>query len=230
LDGCSNPVTENGPRERIVVPNPNEPRINPETKSVANAVVFLRGVDRAAARPWDHPPVRVLQRDWRFHVLQGKRDSPVGFVRQGDEIEMESADPCFHALHGEGAAWFSLTFPHPHEPLRRALGHPGLVELTSAAGYYWMRAYLFVDHHPYYALTDSEGQFIVSQVPAGDYELVCWIPSWMEKRHERDPESSLLIRLSFRAPLEISRRIAVLAGRATQAAFEVSPEHFNVNK
>jgi hypothetical protein len=227
LDGCSNPVTENGPRERVVVPNPNEPRINPKTKSVANAVVFLRGVDPAAARQWDHPPVRVLQREYRFHVLQGPSDSSVGFVRAGDEIEMESADPSFHALHAEGAAWFSLTFPDPHEPLRRALTRPGLVELTSAAGYYWMRAYLFVDQHPYYARTDAEGQFILDGVPAGNYELVCWMPSWQEKRHERDPESSLFVRLSFHAPMEISRRISVHAGTTTQAGFEVLPELFN---
>jgi hypothetical protein len=226
LDGCSNPLTENGPRERVVVPNPNEPRIDPKTKSVANAVVFLRGVDPAAAREWDHPPVRVLARDHRFHVLQGSSDSSVGFVRAGDEIEMDSADSCFHALHAEGAAWFSLTFPDPHEPLRRALTRPGLVELTSAAGYYWMRAYLFVDHHPYYARTDAEGQFILDRIPAGDYDLVCWMPSWQEKRHERDPESSLLVRLSFRAPMEISRPVAIHPGTTTQAAFEVSPELF----
>jgi hypothetical protein len=227
LDGCSNPVTENGPRERVVVPNPNEPRIDPKTKRVANAVVFLRGVDPAVARQWDHPPVRVLQRQYRFHVLQGTSDSSVGFVRAGDEIEMESADGCLHAIHAEGAAWFSLTFPDPHEPLRRALKHPGLVELTSAAGYYWMRAYVFVDQHPYYALTDAEGQFLIDQIPAGDYELVCWMPSWQEKRHERDPESSLYVRLSFRAPIEISHPVTVHAGTTTQAAFQVSPELFN---
>ena len=227
LDGCSNPIIENGPRQRVVVPNPNEPRINPTTKSVASAVVFLRGVDAAAARQWDHPPVRVLQRDYRFHVLQGTSNSSVGFVRQGDEIEMESADPWFHAIHADGAAWFSLTFPDPHEPLRRALAHRGLVELTSAAGYYWMRAYVFVDNHPYYALTDSDGQFRMNHVPAGEYELVCWMPNWQEESHERDPESSLIIRLSFRPPVEISRRIAVHAGTTTQAAFQVPPEQFN---
>jgi hypothetical protein len=227
LDGCSNPVTENGPRERIVVPNPNAPHINPKTKSVANAVVFLRGVDRGAAREWDHPPVRVLPRDYRFHVLQGSNDSSIGFVRAGDEIEMESADACFHALHAEGAAWFSLTFPDPHQPLRRALTRPGLLELTSAAGYYWMRAYLFVDHHPYYALTNADGQFILTGVPAGDYDLICWMPSWQEKRHERDPETSLYVRLTFRAPVELSRPTTVRAGTTARAAFDVSPELFN---
>jgi hypothetical protein len=227
LDGCSNPLTENGPRERVVVPNPNEPRIDPKSKGVANAVVFLRGVGPAAAREWDHPPVRVVQREHRFHVLQGPSDSSVGFVRAGDEIEMDSADPCFHALHAEGAAWFSLTFPDPHEPLRRALTRPGLVELTSAAGYYWMRAYLFVDHHPYSTRTDAEGRFTLDRVPAGDYDLVCWMPSWQEKRHERDPESSLYVRLVFRAPMEISRRATVHAGTTTRAAFELSPGLFN---
>ncbi len=227
LEGCSNPTRENGPRERVAAPHPNQPAIDPRTDGVANAVVFLRGVDPALAREWDHPPVRVRQQDYRFHALQGERESSVGFVRVGDEIEMDSADPFFHAIHAEGALWFSLTFPDAGQPLRRVLAHKGLVELTSAAGYFWMRAYLFVDDHPYYARSGTAGDFVLDRVPAGDYELVCWMPSWLERRHERDPETSLIIRLLFRPPVELRRPITVRRGATTHANFEFSSELFS---
>jgi hypothetical protein len=227
LEGCSNPTRENGPRERVVVPHPNRPAIDPETGGVASAVVFLRGVDPARSREWDHPPVRVRQQDYRFRVLQGQRESSVGFVRVGDKIEMDSADPFFHAIHAEGAFWFSLTFPDPGQPLRRALAHKGLVELTSAAGYFWMRAYLFVDDHAYYARSGTAGDFVLDTVPAGDYELVCWMPNWLEKRHERDPETSLIIRLFFRPPVELRRAVTVRSGETTYANFEFSSELFS---
>ena len=43
----------------------------------------------------------------------------------------------------------------------------GRFELTSAAGYYWQSADLFVCDHPYYAVSDGTGRFQFTQVPAG---------------------------------------------------------------
>lgn len=65
-----------------------------------------------------------------------------------------------------------------------------------------MRAYVFVDDHPYYTRTDREGRFTLEQVPPGQYEVVCWMPNWQEARHERDPESGLISRFFFRATVE----------------------------
>ena len=49
-------------KTRPVYANPNAPKIDKTTGGVAGAIVFLRGVDSKAARPWDHPPVRIEQR------------------------------------------------------------------------------------------------------------------------------------------------------------------------
>ena len=143
--------------DKLVRENPHAPRIDPMTKGVDNAVVFLRGVLPAESRPWDHPPVRVEQDDYRLHVRQGETDSPYGFVRRGELVEMVSRQNEFHSLQVRGAAFFTLAFPDPDQPRSRQLQNTGLVELTSGAGYYWMRAYLFVDEHPYYTPADSSG-------------------------------------------------------------------------
>src|SRR5262245_48053239 len=39
--------------------NPNRPQINPKSRAVANAVVFLRGIDAAIGKPWDLPAASV---------------------------------------------------------------------------------------------------------------------------------------------------------------------------
>src|SRR5439155_22822791 len=64
----ANPLAAEVLRKKQVWPNPNAPRIEEQTKGVADAVIFLRGVDVGHARPWDHPPVRVEQRACAFHV------------------------------------------------------------------------------------------------------------------------------------------------------------------
>jgi hypothetical protein len=204
---------------RLFRANPNAPVIDEDQRGVAGAVVLLRGVDSAKARPWDHPPVRVEQRDRRLHIVQGANDSNVGFVRVGDQIDMVSREARFHSLRASGAAFFTLAFPDPDQPLKRRLNKGGLVELSSGAGYYWMRGYLFVDEHPYYTRTDAQGRFELPQVPAGRYQLICWLPSWLKANHDRDPETGLISRLYFRAPVEQAREIDVARGSVTDAGF-----------
>ena len=121
------PLEENGPRSKRLEPNPNAPVIDPTTRGVANAVIFLRGVEPARSRPWDHAHVRVEQRDQQIHILQGADDSRIGFVRRGDTIDMVSRDPLFHALRAEGAAFFTLMFPDPDVPCSRRLTETGVV-------------------------------------------------------------------------------------------------------
>jgi hypothetical protein len=196
---------------------PNAPRIDKFTRALAGAVVTLRGLDAAKARPWDHPPATVELRDLQIVVIQGERKGRSGFVRRGEKVEMKSADLVHHNLRGRGAAFFSLPFPDPEKPLTRAFDAPGRVDLSSAAGYYWQSAELFVCEHPYYVVTDAEGRFRLPQVPAGKYELVAWHPSHTVVRTDRNPESGLPSRLHFAAPFESARAVEVVAGRAVMA-------------
>jgi hypothetical protein len=206
--------------------NPNAPQVDPRTRGVKDVAVFLRGVDPARARPWDHAPVSVELRGYHLHLRQGKQASRFGVVRQGDGVEMMSGDDGFYSLRARGAAFFTLSFPDPQRPLVRSLPHKGVVELSGGGGQFWMRAYLFVDDHPYHARTDTEGRFVLADVPDGAYELVCWLPSWRPERAERDPDSTLVARLAFRPPVEVVRRVAVRRRQAARADVAVSAGAF----
>jgi hypothetical protein len=202
-------------------PNPNLPTIDPASHGVAGAVVFLRGVDPTRARPWDLPNVCVEQRDCQIQIVQGAESTQVGFVRQGDEVELVSRDHWLHALHAGGSSFFTLMFPDPEQPLRRRLVHPGLVELSSNAGYFWMRGYLFVSEHPYCARTDREGRFSLHGVPSGSYRLTAWLPNWRVAKQERDPESGLVSRLIFELPIEVEIPVQVGAQDKTDLILEL---------
>src|SRR5579859_80617 len=99
-------------------PHPNAPDIDPKSRGVRGAVVYLDGVDASRSRPWDLAPVRVEIHDDRIAVVQGDAEpGSVGFVRRGDEIEMVSSDSAVHVLSARGAAFFGLAFPDPERPL-----------------------------------------------------------------------------------------------------------------
>lgn len=213
-------------RARQVRANPNAPVIDPHSRTMASAVIFLRGLAVDQSRPWHHPPVTVEQRAGQLTICQGDKESRFGIVRRGDTVSMLARDEFFYSLHAEGASFFTLVFPQPDQPRRRCLERNGVVELSSGSAYYWMRSYLFVDDHPYYTLTDATGNFCLDQVPPGRYDLVCWLPSWTKARHERDPETGVVCRHFFKPPVERVQPITVAARTTQEARFEISGEMF----
>ena len=47
-----------------------------------------------------------------------------------------------------------------------------------------MNAEMLVVEHPYYAVTDEAGRFELTNVPAGEYQLVAWHEGWGIARQE----------------------------------------------
>ena len=143
------------------------PRVHSENHGVADAVVFLRGIDPRRARPWEHAAVHIDFRERRLLIQQGPQPTSVGFVRRGDKVTTVSHDADYHALRGRGSAFFTLPLITPEQPAEVRLKETGVVELFDAAGYYWVHAHLFVAEHPYYARTDADGNFALGRCPRG---------------------------------------------------------------
>jgi hypothetical protein len=212
-------------------PNPNAPVIDQKTAGLAGAVVWLRTVDPAVARPWDLPPVRVEMKGQQFHVLQGGEDRRVGFVRSRDHIELVSRDPVMHAVQVRGfgrsgkSAFFTCMLPDRNAVVSRRVEGPEVVELASGAGYFWMRAYLFVSDHPYFAHTDRQGNFTLTNVPAGRYEIVAWHPDWHVSATERNPDSIRIQKVRFRPPLTSRTSVTVTTGQTASVELSLGIEH-----
>ena len=204
------------------------PRINPQGNGVVEAVLFLRRVDPTRSRPWDLPPLRVEMKDRLISVAQGEPALHItGFVRAGDSVQMVSHSPLLEMLRARGAAYFTLPFPEPERELSRPFSKPGSVELSSGAGNYWARSWIFATEHPYYSRTDADGRFSLEMVPEGSYELVCWMPNWKTERFERDPENLNVARLWFHPPLEKNLAVKVRRGATTEAEFVVRETDFS---
>jgi hypothetical protein len=217
-----NPLTDQPPPPPRDWPNPNAPRIDRASRGLSSAVVFLRGIDPRRARPWDLPAVRIELRNQRFHIAQGASDGHIGFVRTGDAVDVISRDARFHLVQARGAAFFARTLCAEGDVRPCRLEAPGVVELVSGCGYFWMRAYLFVADHPYHARCDAQGRFRLPQVPPGDYELVAWHPDWRVTRQERNPDNFRVQQVRYESPLEAVRRVAVRPGRPLDVAVELS--------
>jgi hypothetical protein len=204
-----------------IAPNPNAQQIDSKTRAVAGVVVSLRGIDPAASRPWDLPPVAVEIGKGTIAVIQGDRRGRVGFVRRGDSFSVSSNDGAYHVLRGRGDAFFSLALPTPDDPVKRTLNNPGRVELSSGTGLFSLRADLFVADHPYFTVTDSDGRFTLDRVPAGRVEVVAWHPGWEKARTERDPDTTLEVRMTYSPPLERVSPVTLAAGGKAEVGFSL---------
>ena len=194
----------------VTTPNPHAPHVASDNRGLAGVVVSLRGVGSVGT--WNHPPVRVEMSAEHIRVVQGDSPRPVGFVKRGDSVTMRSSTPGPLMLRARGAAFFTLAFPQPDQPLTRKFDQPGVVELSSGSGQFWAAADLFVCNHPYYAVTGPDGLFTLSDVPVGEYEVVAWKRNWHIATKERDPESGLVVRLKNAAPVEKRAVVSVRPG------------------
>jgi hypothetical protein len=164
--------------------------------------------------------VRVVVSEDRIEILQGDAGAGrVGFVRVGDEVEFESRDASLHVLSARGAAFFGLPLPDAGKPVRRRLSESSLVELSSGAGRYWHRAYLWVGSHSYFALSDDDGRFKLAGVPAGEYRLVAWLPNPDVAAIDRDPNTGMVLRYHYGEPLRCERPLRVEPGQTAEVDF-----------
>jgi hypothetical protein len=196
--------------------NPNAPRVDRRTAGLASAVVFLRGVDPQRAKPWDHPAAGVEVRDKRFQVRQGSGDRSIGVVQAGTAVNLVSRDEVLHVVQARGAAFFALALAEKGRTRARRLESPGVVELLSGSGYWWMRAYLIVLSHPYLAHLDDQGRFHLERVPPGEYDVVAWHPDWCVAQRERHPDLVRVQQVRFGPPLEVVRRVRVVTGQVSE--------------
>jgi len=144
---------------------------------VANTIVYLKNISNGKA--FDLPEARrfVDQRHCRYepHIL---------LVPQQTALQMKSSDATLHTLHMDGAASYNLPFPFPNQTISRDMNTAGLVNVKCNGGHVWMNAEIMVAPHPYFVVTDETGQFQLTDVPPGKYEVVAWHEGWAVKRQE----------------------------------------------
>jgi hypothetical protein len=144
---------------------------------VANTVVFLKEI--SAGKAMNLPAqLRFLdQRNCRYepHIL---------LVPSGEVLQMKSSDTTLHTVHMDGAASYNLPFPFPNQVISRQMATSGVVNMRCNGGHTWMNAEMFVVPHPYYAVTDESGRFELTDIPAGNYQLVAWHEGWNVARKE----------------------------------------------
>lgn len=97
-------------------------------------------------------------------------------VQAGQTIQMTNKDATLHNVRATAKAQkeFNLGMPIRGMKLKKQLGKPEVMVPFKCDVHPWMKAYAGVLPHPFYAVTDDDGNFKLSGLPAGEYTLEAW--------------------------------------------------------
>ena len=140
-----------------------------EKGGIQNVVVSLLRIPKGLPRKTDDKPIQIDQQKCIFipHVL---------LVPAGVEFEVLNSDPVLHSFHTIGAHNKELNIIQTKTKRRRlpvTFPEPDTIKVVCDV-HSWMKAWIIVTEHPYYALTDADGQFRLENVPEGSYRIGTW--------------------------------------------------------
>jgi plastocyanin len=131
------------------------------------AVVTLEGITRGKA----------VEKEAE-HELDNIRCRFVPHVQTasvGQFVVFKNSDPILHTAHGyftNGQPQFNVGL-YPGRVSRKPLVTPGVVNVRCEV-HPWMNAYIVVTEHPYHAVTDVYGEYLIGDIPAGRYTVKVW--------------------------------------------------------
>lgn len=94
-------------------------------------------------------------------------------VMVGQTLEIANSDPVNHNIHAAGTTnpgWNETEAPRA-ETKQKQFSEPELLIPVSCGVHPWMKAFVNVAPHPFFAVTDEKGAFILNGVPPGTYTV-----------------------------------------------------------
>jgi hypothetical protein len=141
---------------------------------LANVVVFVK----TGWQKWSFdPPAAPVKLDqqgcqYRPHVLA---------LRAGQPLEISNSDPFIHNIHARPVENDEFNLSQSEAGMKTTRRFP-VAELGIRIGcdvHKWMSAFACVFEHPFFAVSDSGGRFIL-HLPPGEYELATWHESVLD--------------------------------------------------
>lgn len=94
-------------------------------------------------------------------------------IMQGQQLEILNSDPVNHNVHAESQinpAWNESEPPRAEHKFKRFDSAEVLFPMTCSV-HPWMRSYVAVSPHPFFAVTGDDGTFTLKGVPPGTYTI-----------------------------------------------------------
>jgi plastocyanin len=95
-------------------------------------------------------------------------------IMAGQPLKVLNSDTADHNIHDmpqNNPAWNESQTP-TSKPVIKTFAHPEMMIPVQCNQHPWMRAYINVLTHPYFAVSAADGSFTIKNLPPGEYTLV----------------------------------------------------------
>lgn len=141
--------------------------LSPE-KGIRNAVVSLQ--NPPPGLKWEGPASTAIVMDQKQCVFVPH----VVIVPVGGSVQFLNSDRLMHNVKSVGKENPPFNRAQPHaRTITIAFKNPEILRIDCDL-HSWMRGWVVVADHPFYALTNDRGEFVLENVPAGKYTLQIW--------------------------------------------------------
>ena len=120
-------------------------------------------------------------------------------VQVGQDFLMKNSDPLIHNVRSYSMRNrpFNIAQP-PKTPDRKKTFRRKENEIMIQCDFHpWMKAYIFVMDHPYFAVTSAKGEYSIKGLPAGKYTLTAWHEEFGEQDAEITVDATGAARAGF---------------------------------
>lgn len=97
-------------------------------------------------------------------------------VQTGQEIKILNSDPTTHNIHPipqNNREWNQSQSPNV-QPLVKSFPRQEIMVPVKCNIHPWMKSYIGVVDHPYFAVSSDDGSFEIKNLPPGDYTIEAW--------------------------------------------------------
>ena len=141
-------------------------------------VVQDQGVQGAVISiDWEgHAPIKSEPEFISLQSRQCRFQPRIQATQVGTLLQLKSGDEITHNPHGwwnDTKTVFNITLLNPNTKFKRKLKWEGIYRVECDT-HTWMKAYILVFKHPFYAVTDTKGVFEIKNVPVGSYTIRVW--------------------------------------------------------
>jgi len=206
------------------MPRPYQWIVDPKSQGLAGVLIELAGIPGDQVGAWSAGSVEIRSENYIWQTLQNHQPQwGPGLCRLGEPVAFTSTEPELQVLRARGVLTLGLTFTQPGQRSLTAL-RPGWLHLSSGASYHWQAADVRICEHPYFCVSNKQGDFELTGVPPGSYTLRYWVRRPEILRQERDPESGLPFRTIFAAPHEGQMPVQIQPKTPTTVSLSIRPE------
>lgn len=196
------------------------------TGEFRDVVVYLEGIEKGKSFETAFTSPRIEARDCRFVPF-------TTIVREKENVVVVNMDPVMHDIQAYESSQlgarvlFNVPLPmnpqhprdlkdrsdaamyHKHlagEPMKQLVGmSKGRRVFVMQCGFHaYMESWGLAMENPYYATTDKDGHFEISDIPPGTYKLIIWHPYIGGAREQLitiSPKGQTAVNVSVQAPV-----------------------------